>query len=60
MNENAASILEDLGWDSYFADKFQELAQPDLIAARVIDQSKNTYRVYSKYVIKPGFGTAGL
>ena len=48
MNENTASILEELGWDSYFADKFKELARPDLIAARVINQSKNSYRVYSK------------
>ena len=48
MKENTVSILEELGWDSYFADRFEELARPDLIAARVINQSKNSYRVYSK------------
>lgn len=48
MNENDVSILAELGWDSHFAAKFQELAQPDLIAGRVTDQSKNSYRIYSE------------
>jgi len=48
MEENTASILEELGWDSNFADKFKELAKPDLIAARVINQGKNSYQVCSE------------
>lgn len=49
MKENTVSILEELGWDLHFADRFKEIDQPDLIAARVINQSKHSYRVYSKY-----------
>jgi len=49
MKENTTSILEELGWDSHFAEEFQELAQPDVIAARVINQSKHAYRVHSEH-----------
>jgi len=49
MKENTVSILEELGWDIYFADAFRALARPDLITARVINRSKYSYRVYSEY-----------
>jgi hypothetical protein len=35
MEENTTAMLEELGWDSHFADEFQNLALPDLIPARI-------------------------
>jgi len=49
MKENTASILEELGWDSYFADEFRNLALPNLVPARVVNQSKYSYRVHGTY-----------
>jgi len=48
MKEGTVSILEELGWDLHFANAFEELHRLELIAARVINQSKNSYRVYGE------------
>jgi len=48
-SENNTSILKELGWDSYSADEFRALARPDLIPARVVNQSKYSYRVHGEY-----------
>lgn len=45
MQNNTSSILEELGWDRHFDDEFKTLARPGLAAARIISQSKYSYRV---------------
>ncbi len=49
MKENTTSILEELGWDSHFADEFQNFALPDLIPTRVISEFKGSYQVLGQY-----------
>ncbi len=40
--------LADLGWDAFFATHFQDFGIPDAIPARVISQSRESFRVYSQ------------
>ena len=40
------SILVELGWDSYFSAELGKLNRPDLVPARVVNQSRDSYRVH--------------
>ncbi|MCF7912385.1 MAG: ribosome small subunit-dependent GTPase A [Candidatus Cloacimonetes bacterium] len=40
--------LEELGWNSFFAEKYEEYKQKGLFAARVAREQKNLYRVLSE------------
>jgi hypothetical protein len=40
-----STVLEKLGWDSFFMKAFQQVAVPDKIPARVIGQERNRYKV---------------
>jgi ribosome biogenesis GTPase len=41
--------LEDLGWNSFFQQHFQNMKIPDSVPARVISESKGSFQVYSQY-----------
>jgi ribosome biogenesis GTPase / thiamine phosphate phosphatase len=41
--------LEELGWDSFFQKNFHILNVPDSVPARVVSESKGSFRVYSQY-----------
>ncbi len=55
MNNNPHDFppenLETLGWSPFFQAHFQKLNIPDVIPARVISESKNSFQVYSQYGI---------
>lgn len=40
--------LEDLGWSPFFATHWQELAQPGLVPARVVEEYRGFYRLRSQ------------
>ena len=41
--------LEDIGWNSFFEQQFQNMNIPDSIPARVNCESKDSFQVYSQY-----------
>ena len=41
-----ASVLVELGWDSYFSAELGKLDRPDLVPARVVNQARDSYRVH--------------
>ena len=49
MKESTASILGELGWDSFFQEHFQSMKVPGSVPARVISESKGSYQVYGQY-----------
>ncbi|MDD5038016.1 MAG: hypothetical protein PHN78_01690, partial [Dehalococcoidales bacterium] len=48
-NDYQPRNLEDLGWDSYFQKHFRNLKVPDSVPARVISETKGSFKVYSQY-----------
>jgi ribosome biogenesis GTPase len=48
--------LEDLGWNPFFQEHFQELSIPHSVPGRVISEDRNSFQVYSEY----GVLTAGI
>jgi len=49
MAKDSLEYLKELGWDSFFRKHFQLLKVPDSVPARVVSESRNSYRVFSQY-----------
>jgi len=49
MPEDTLKRLEELGWDSFFEQHFRAVKIPGSIPARVISESKGSFRVYCRY-----------
>ena len=47
--DNTSSILEELGWDFFFAEHFESLHVPGTVPARIVSERRNSYQVYSQY-----------
>ena len=45
---NDAASLDEMGWNSFFAENFKLLQVPGSIPARVISERRNSYQVYSQ------------
>ena len=45
--ENFIINLEELGWDSSFAEHFHQLEEPGLVPARVVSVQRNSYQVFT-------------
>lgn len=48
-SDNQPSTLEDLGWCQFFQEHFQTLKVPDSVPARVISESKGSFKVYFQH-----------
>jgi ribosome biogenesis GTPase len=49
MTEYNTSILYDLGWNSFFSERFESLEMPGTVPARVVSERRNSYQVCSQY-----------
>ncbi len=49
MNDDFSECLTQLGWDSFFENNFQLMNIPGSVPARVISESKNSYRILCRY-----------
>jgi ribosome biogenesis GTPase len=48
MAYGSLNLLEELGWEPFFQEHFQELSLPGSIPARVVSESRSSYRVCSQ------------
>ncbi len=49
MNDHHLESLKDLGFDSFFEKHFETFRIPDSVPARVVSESKGSFRVFSRY-----------
>ena len=49
VTDNTSPLLEELGWNSFFAEHFESLQAPGTVPARVVSERRNSYQVYSPY-----------
>ena len=47
--DNNASTLQELGWNSFFSERFDSLEMPGTVPARVVSARRNSYQVCSQY-----------
>jgi ribosome biogenesis GTPase / thiamine phosphate phosphatase len=48
-NQFQANILETLGWNTFFLNNYRNVETVDLLPARVISQSRDSFQVYCQY-----------
>jgi ribosome biogenesis GTPase len=46
--DNNAPTLEELGWNSFFSERFKSLGTPGTMPARVVSERRNSYQVCSQ------------
>jgi len=49
MNSESPQYLTQLGWDTFFQEKFKKLNFPGSVPTRVISESKGSYQLFSQY-----------
>ena len=49
MSDDLIQYYKRLGWNSFFQNNFSLLEIPETIPARVISESKDSYRLFSQY-----------
>ncbi len=49
MTDDAPQFIKELGWDSFFEQHYQSVKVPGSVPARVVSESKGSYRVFSQY-----------
>ena len=47
--DSNASALQELGWNSFFSERFESLEMPGTVPARVVSERRSSYQVYSQY-----------